>query len=160
MIRRGENPFRAAKKAGIARTTLLYHLEKMPDGDFPGGGNPIIARIYQQIELLVWKTRLRLIKNMFVKSRKADEKMSALMWKYLNDSTVPSVGGAKLFKPVLDNGTIEDTVRFREFIIERKGKKVEETNVSEKNLSEAGVDIAAAVEKAATVDADINGKEG
>ncbi|MCG3204821.1 MAG: hypothetical protein KCHDKBKB_01538 [Elusimicrobia bacterium] len=160
MIRRGENPFRAAKKAGIARTTLLYHLEKMPDGDFPGGGNPIIARIYQQIELLVWKTRLRLIKNMFVKSRKADEKMSALMWKYVNDSTVPSLGGARLSKPIFESATAEDTVRFREFIIERKGKKVEGQNMTKENLAEAGVDIATAVEKAVTVDAESEGKEG
>jgi hypothetical protein len=51
-------------------------------------------------------------------------------------------------------------VRFREFIIERKGKKVDGSNTPKENLAEAGVDIAAAVERAATVDADINGKEG
>jgi hypothetical protein len=97
---------------------------------------------------------------MFVKSRKADEKMSALMWKYVNDSTVPSLGGARLSKPIFESATAEDTVRFREFIIERKGKKVEGQNITKENLAEAGVDIAAAVETSATVDAESEGKEG
>ncbi|MBI5243386.1 MAG: hypothetical protein HY922_06815, partial [Elusimicrobia bacterium] len=85
MIQRGENPFRASKIAGIPRTSLLYHLEKLPNDAFPTGVNPVVEHIRRKIELLLWKTRLRLIQNMFHKSRKTDEKTSAIMWKYLNE---------------------------------------------------------------------------
>lgn len=127
MIHRGENPFRAAKKAGIARTTLLYHLERTPDNAFPGGSNPIIERLHRQIEIMVWKTRMRLIKTLFIKARKTDEKTAAIIWKYLNDSPLPALATAKFAKPLLENATSDDKVTFREFIVERKGKPTDKS---------------------------------
>lgn len=141
MIHRGENPFRASKIAGIARTTLLYHLEKMPGGAFPAGINPVIDNIRQQIELLLWKTRLRLIKNIFHKSRKTDEKTSAVIWKYINESPMPSLNASKALGPLLDTGTADDKVTFREFIFERKEKGAKETGEETKTLlAEASLD--------------------
>jgi hypothetical protein len=51
-------------------------------------------------------------------------------------------------------------VTFREFIVERKGPTNASTNVPKENLGEAGVDIGATVEAAATVGDETQGKAG
>ncbi|MFH1723793.1 MAG: hypothetical protein ABII00_04125 [Elusimicrobiota bacterium] len=144
MIRRGENPFRAAKHAGIARTTLLYHLEKMPHDDFPSGVNPLVEHIKQKIEILLWKTRLRLVQNIYQKSRKADAKTSTIMWKALNESPIPNSGTGPFKKPKLSHHALEDKITFREFILERK----EQADGGEKPASEN--------QRAASLDAPID----
>jgi hypothetical protein len=160
MIRRGENPFRAAKKLGIARTTLLYHLEKVPDNEFQVGVNPVLLNIFRQIELYYWKTKLRLIKNMFHKSAKSDEKSSTQMWSALEDIPRPPVGSSQAAKAVMENATIDDKVTFREFIVERKGKSSEGTDVLKENLGDGRADISAATEEAAKVGDEKQGKAG
>jgi len=140
MIQKGENPFRASKQAGIARTTLLYHLEKLPNAAFPTGVNPIIEHIRQKIEMLLWKTRLRLIQNMFHKSRKTDEKTSAIIWKYLNESPIPGMGMSQVRRAVMDSATVEDKLTYREFILERKQEKKDGGEGSSEGLAEASLD--------------------
>ena len=160
MIRRGENPFRVSKKLGIARTTLLYHLEKVPDHEFQVGVNPVLLNIYRQIEIYYWKTKLRLIKNMFHKSAKSDEKSSTQMWSALEDMPRPPVASSQAAKAAMESATIDDKVTFREFIVERKGKSHEDTNVSKENLGEARADIAKSVEATAAVGDETQGKAG
>ena len=140
LIQKGENPFRAAKIANIPRTSLLYHLEKLPSDAFPAGVNPIIEHIRQKIEMLLWKTRLRLIQNMFHKSRKTDEKTSAVMWKYLNESPVPALGLGQARRAILDSATVEDKLTYREFILERKREKKDGGEESSESLGEASPD--------------------
>ncbi len=140
MIRKGENPFRASKNAGIARTTLLYHLEKLPSDAFPNGVNPIVEHIRQKIEMLLWKTRLRLIQNMWHKSRKTDEKTSAVIWKYLNESPIPAIGMGQVRRAVMDSATVEDKLTYREFILERKQEKKAGSEGSSESLGAASPD--------------------
>lgn len=149
MIQRGENPFRASKNAGIARTTLLYHLEKLPSDAFPAGVNPIIEHIRQKIELLLWKTRLRLIQNMWHKSRKTDEKTSAIMWKYLNESPIPAIGSGGPRRALLESATVEDKVTFREFIVERKRGEEDAQGSRAAPSPDTAVEAEAAAEPAA-----------
>ena len=140
MIQRGENPFRVSKRLGIARTTLLYHMERMPDHVFPTGVNPVIDHIRHQIELLLWKTRLRLIKNIFHKSRKSDEKTSALVWKSINESPIPAVGSLKSIRPALAGISADDKVTFREFVFERKKSIGGKDKLPSEGLAEASLD--------------------
>jgi hypothetical protein len=160
MIRRGENPFRVSKKLGIARTTLLYHLEKVPDNEFQVGVNPILINIFRQIEIYYWKTKLRLIKNMFHKSAKSDEKLSTQMWSALEDVPRPPVGSSQAAKAVMENATIDDKVTFREFIVERKGKSDTGMDVPKENLGEGRADSSATVREATTVVDEKQGKAG
>jgi hypothetical protein len=137
MIRRGENPFRASKMAGIARTTLLYHLQKLPNDAFPSGVNPIVQHIQHQIEIVYWKAMLRAIKAIYHLARKSNEKVSPLLWETLSRNEPRSTNFKKAIRPLLDNPSVDDTVIFRECII---GPKANGKKSSENNLSEAGLD--------------------
>lgn len=142
MIRKGENPFRVAKRTGISRSNLLYHMEKLPDNAFPTGVNPVLDHIRRQIEILLWKTRLRLIKNIFHKSAKSDERTSAILWKAINESPIPSVGTLKSLRPILGGFPADDKVTFREFVFERKDGNGSKEGSPKNDLAGASLDNA------------------
>lgn len=160
MMRRGENPFRVAKQLGIARTTLLYHLEKVPNHEFQIDVNPVLQNIFHQIELYYWKARLRIIKNIYHRSAKADDKTSTLMWEKLDKPPHPPMGSSPAQKNVFESATIDDKVTFREFVVERKGRDSKPENPPKVNLGDAGADSGNPVEAATAVGDGTQGKAG
>jgi hypothetical protein len=155
LIQRGENPFRASKLAGIPRTSLLHHLEKMPNHAFPKGVNPLIEHIRQKTELLIWKARYRMARRMFVTSNKAEPKEVSVMWKVANESPMPALGTPQTERRTGELISDVDKVTFTKFVVERKHEVIPKPEVQEDlgdpsldNFAERNVGLPATAEAA------------
>lgn len=140
-VKRGENPFRAARQMGLARTTLIHHLEKQPNEFFASGVNPIVSHIYNQIEVILWKAKLRLAKNIFRQSAKLEAKTSSSVMKDLNDSPVqPPVMASMMKCPQADGVSVSDKLTFEKFVITRTREAAPKSEEPKEDLGDPSLD--------------------
>ena len=126
---------------GLARTTLIHHLEKQPNEFFASGVNPIVAHIYNQIEILLWKAKLRLAKNIFRQAPKLEAKTSSGVLKDLNDSPVqPPVVASLMKRPQADGVSVSDKLTFEKFVITRTREPASKSEEPKEDLGDARLD--------------------
>lgn len=151
----GESPFRVAEDMGIARTTILYWLEKgnigavdaVPVGQAAedsakkdGRGNDPAEILKRAIYVTYWRACLKHLTIVSRKTKSADAERSSRILKNLDFKVSavwsPGAGQRLVPMPVAD----EDRITFREFIIERKQEKVDGDESPDGGLGEPRLD--------------------